>query len=127
MAGTLLLMQYSVAVIPEGMGTIGAKRCRHQLPQPCAALTVLPLIFQLLLPLASGSQPACLSAKEKPVSKAGLPAHELILFSPSLIPSPATAKTARQKKQGLTRQQLLSSPQSYHQLELFQNLGSADL
>lgn len=61
--GTLLLMLYSPAVIPEGMGTIGAKRCRHQLPWPCAALTMLAPIFQLLLLLASASQPVCLQRK----------------------------------------------------------------
>lgn len=97
-------MLYSPAVIPEGMGTIRAKRYRHQLPWPCAALTMLAPIFQLLLPLAFRFS-TCLSAKEKPVSKAERPAHELILFFPSPIPSPATAKIAREKEQGLTGQQ----------------------
>lgn len=52
----------------------GYHRSQDVLPLPPAALTMLEPTFQLLLPLASGSQPVCLSAKEKPVSNIGLPA-----------------------------------------------------
>lgn len=109
----------------------GYHRSQDVLPLPRAALTMLEPTFQLLLPLASGSQPVCLQRKSLSPTQDFLP-HELIFFFSSLIPFPATAKIAERKSRSHrpAANLLLSFLQSYHQPEHFfpfQNVGSADL
>ena len=67
---TLLLVQRISATVPGGVGTTGAKRCRHQLPLLYAALTILAPIFRLLLPFPPHGLSLC-QALSPSFSKAG--------------------------------------------------------
>lgn len=89
-AGTLLLLLHGPAVIPEGMGTIRAKRRRHRCHCPMQ-------LWQRWHPSSSCFSPllqvlnlsVCLQRKSLSPKQDFL-SHELILFFPSRIPSLAT-------------------------------------
>lgn len=112
------------ATVPGGMGTTGAKRCRHQIPLPHAALTVPAPIFRLLLPLLPhGLSPS--QALSPSISKTGLsvPCADSFFTQPDHFSSKRAQTGSCRPAANL----LLASLRCYHRLESLQNLGSADL